>query len=232
MRANTKRSAANTKIKSETKLPDPLTSLRSAKPARQVRSREARARLLKAGVKIFASKGYENAHIEEIAAAAGCSVGSFYRRFTDKEGFFQDLYRQFLERRHSKAQQFFEDPDHKSRTTFEVIELWVQGTAKVIAAQEGFLRALFERGLKNQDLFHEIRTFDMHQGRIMTDFLRARGYERPGIEAHVTLGLMMIQRTLMLQMLTRPTASGVQEPSQISQLTDVLAKHLDIRPGE
>ncbi|MBJ7408830.1 MAG: TetR/AcrR family transcriptional regulator, partial [Phenylobacterium sp.] len=51
------------------------------RPAYQNRSREQRDRLLKAGERAFAAAGFWQTHITDIAKRAGCSVGSFYRRF-------------------------------------------------------------------------------------------------------------------------------------------------------
>jgi AcrR family transcriptional regulator len=60
-------------------------------PAAQRRSRERRDRLLSAGLELIADRSIDDIGIAEITAAAGYSVGSFYRRFTNKEGYVMAL---------------------------------------------------------------------------------------------------------------------------------------------
>jgi len=57
-------------------------------PATQARSRATREKLLEAAETVFAAKGYTGAKISDIAAEAGCSVGSVYFRFKDKDALF------------------------------------------------------------------------------------------------------------------------------------------------
>lgn len=58
--------------------------------------------LIQAGIKLFARKGYYHTSIQEIAAEAGVSKGSFYIYFQSKEEFiakaFQYFYKQLTER--------------------------------------------------------------------------------------------------------------------------------------
>jgi AcrR family transcriptional regulator len=50
-------------------------------------------RILDAALALFASKGYEETTMRDIAAAAGCSLGLTYRYFASKEDLILDLYR-------------------------------------------------------------------------------------------------------------------------------------------
>lgn len=71
-------------------------------PAMQARSRETRDQLLAAGLGLVERVPYARLRISDIADGAGCSVGTFYRRFPDKQSFLfalQDMAnRDFLER--------------------------------------------------------------------------------------------------------------------------------------
>lgn len=58
----------------------------------QTRSRATLARLTEAAEKLFADKGYDGASVSDIVALAGCSVGSFYARFKDKESLFLHIH--------------------------------------------------------------------------------------------------------------------------------------------
>src|ERR1700761_6371111 len=66
-------------------------------PATQARSRATRERLLEAAETVFAAKGYNGAKISDIAEEAGCSVGSVYFRFKDKDALFFAIAETFIE---------------------------------------------------------------------------------------------------------------------------------------
>jgi AcrR family transcriptional regulator len=63
--------------------------------AAREQGREARDELLAAALRVFASRGYEQAGVDEIAAAAGYSKGALYWHFSGK----QDLLLALLEER-------------------------------------------------------------------------------------------------------------------------------------
>jgi AcrR family transcriptional regulator len=60
-------------------------------PAKQLRSEQTHEKLLQAGLKLLRSKSFDDISIAQIANCAGCSVGSFYLRFRNKEAFFEFL---------------------------------------------------------------------------------------------------------------------------------------------
>src|ERR1700742_3122993 len=100
---------------------DPVDQIDGVLPVNQARSRDARDRLLMAGEKVFARLGYDAAHVNDIAQAADCSVGSFYRRFRDKEAFFKALHQRFTERNLDNAAKFFALPEWQGQPTSAMI---------------------------------------------------------------------------------------------------------------
>ena len=78
-------------------LPSRENNAGSAAP-RQARARATRLELLKAARNIFARDGFEQARLEDIAAAAGKTRGAFYAHFQDKEDVFFALFEDDLER--------------------------------------------------------------------------------------------------------------------------------------
>ncbi|BBG01800.1 MULTISPECIES: TetR/AcrR family transcriptional regulator [Pseudonocardia] len=67
---------------------------------RRARGGAARTRevLLQAAAEVFAERGYDGASVDEIAGAAGVSVGSIYSRFGSKRNLFRQLMTQYMER--------------------------------------------------------------------------------------------------------------------------------------
>ncbi|HEY0107514.1 MAG TPA: TetR/AcrR family transcriptional regulator [Rhizomicrobium sp.] len=157
--------------------PDSLDHIDGVLPANQARSRDARDRLLAAGEKVFARLGYDAAHVSDIAQAADCSVGSFYRRFRDKEAFFKALHQRFTERNLENGARFFEMPGWQAQPSSAMLRTLVANTAQIMKRNHGFFRALFQRSLAGagEAYWPRMRAGTQRQGELLAAFLRARG---------------------------------------------------------
>lgn len=146
-------------------------------PVNQARSRDARDRLLQAGDRVFAKLGYDAAHVCDIAAAASCSVGSFYRRFRDKEAFFNALHHRFTERNLENAARFFALAQWQQQPTSVMVRGLIEATAHIMKRNQGFFRALFQRSLAGAgaDYWPRMRAGTQKQGELLAEFLAARG---------------------------------------------------------
>ena len=131
------------------------------RPAHQTRSREQRDRLLKAGERVFAKEGFWGAHVSQIAELAQCSVGSFYRRFKDKEALFFALQEDMATRAHDNIQKVFDNPDWLTRPLPEKFEEFVRNTARTIGRIEGYYRALFEMSLRGHQVWAPMRSLEI-----------------------------------------------------------------------
>ncbi len=74
----------------------PKTEIGALAP-RQERSRETRRRILTAANLLLRTQSFESLSVQEIASAAGCSIGAFYGRFRGKD----DLLGPLLDRHHA-----------------------------------------------------------------------------------------------------------------------------------
>ncbi len=68
--------------------PDPGSQPRQSRAEARA---QTRARLLDAAAKTFAEKGFDGATVDEIAAAAGFTIGALYSNFRNKEALFLEL---------------------------------------------------------------------------------------------------------------------------------------------
>lgn len=114
-----------------------------ALPARQARSKATRERLLAAGEKVFADKGYDGAKLSDIAAEAGVSVGAVYFRFKDKDALFQAIAETFAEGVRGRMQAVM-----AGGVAEDIIRKVVLGTAANMRAHRGLFRAIVERGFE------------------------------------------------------------------------------------
>jgi len=70
-----------------------MTEVRDPVQARGIRTRE---KIIEAGRELISTRGYQNVTADEIAHAAGVSVGSFYAYFADKRALFFALVDDYL----------------------------------------------------------------------------------------------------------------------------------------
>lgn len=201
-------------------------------PANQARSREAQARLIKAGEQVFAKKGYDEAHVTDIAAAAGCSIGSFYRRFRDKEALFRALALQFGERTHENYDRFFAMPQWREAPSAEVIHVLVENTARRIQRHPGFFRALFQRTLAGAGQLYRptLLAADEYSGRKLADFLRTRGEGvAENLDEACILGLRTVQAALIHRVLHEHNPAYAVPTFAVDSLARMLTLYLGVK---
>jgi AcrR family transcriptional regulator len=80
------------------------------RPTRQKRSQAAADRMLAAGHELLETRDIDQLSIQEIAAHARSSIGSFYHRFGTKEHYFACLIQDMIETREIEANRNFNNP--------------------------------------------------------------------------------------------------------------------------
>lgn len=208
-----------------------IEALEGVIPANQVRSREAQARLLKAGEQVFAKKGYDEAHVTDIASAAECSIGSFYRRFQDKEALFRALALQFGDRNRENADRFFALPQWRDAPTVEVIHVLVRNTARRIERHPGFFRALFQRTLAGAGERYRpaLAAADEYSGRKLAAFLRERGEGgADDLDEACIMGLRTVHAVLVQRILLEQNTEYRIPTFTVDSLTRMLTLYLGV----
>lgn len=200
-----------------------------ARPAYQERSRQQRDRLLKAGERVFAESGFWQAHVADIAKRAGCSVGSFYRRFQDKEAFFFALQADMAAHAEANIAKFFADPACRTEPLIEVFRRLTRNSARTMKGIEGYYRALFELSLRGQDVWPLMRRLEAIEAGHMVDLLRARGVTidaRKQDAAH--LAIRMMHGQIISNMLHGPGPFSSDDPRLHEELGQMLLRYLGL----
>jgi len=200
-----------------------------AKPAYQQRSRQQRDRLLKAGERVFAEKGFWQAHVADIAKRAGCSVGSFYRRFQDKEAFFFSLQTDMAAHAETNIARFFDDPACLTDPLPEVLARLVRNTARTMKGIEGYYRALFELSLRGHDVWPPMRRIEILEAERITDLLRQRGVQmEAGFKTRAHLAIRGVHGQIISAMLHGPGPFATDDPQMHAELALVLVRYLGL----
>lgn len=111
---------------------------------------ETRTRILEAAVKVFATKGYHDAKVDDIVGEAQTSKGAFYFYFPSKQDIFialSDTFADLLESKVSEAMQSethgLKQMDAALRTSLGLFGQY-RGLAKIALVQAVGLGAVFE----------------------------------------------------------------------------------------
>src|ERR1700691_6230264 len=111
-------------------------------PAHQARSRESLARLLKAAAEVLNNEGLEGATIPRIAARAGLSPGTVYRRFPDKDALLREVCLRLFEENDQGTRKLLASERWKSLSLVEMSRSMIAITLKGHHRHRGLLRAL------------------------------------------------------------------------------------------
>ncbi|WP_293368677.1 TetR/AcrR family transcriptional regulator [Phenylobacterium sp.] len=205
-----------------------------AKPAYQQRSRQQRDRLLKAGERVFAEKGFWQAHVADIAKRAACSVGSFYRRFQDKEAFFLSLQTDMAAHGEVNIARFFDDPACLTDPLLQVFIRLVRNTARTMKGIEGYYRALFELSLRGHDVWPPMRRIEILEAHRIVELLRQRGAAPadPALGDRAHLAIRMLHGQIISAMLHGPGPFAVEDPRLHDELALMLFRYLGLEASE
>lgn len=200
-----------------------------ARPAYQERSRQQRDRLLKAGERVFAQSGFWEAHVADIAKRAQCSVGSFYRRFKDKEAFFFSLQADMAARAEANISRFFDDPSCRTEPLEEVFVRLARNTVRTMRGIEGYYRALFELSLRGHDVWPPMRQLESIEADRVIGLLQARQVELDA-DAHnrAHLAVRMMHGQIISTMLHGPGPFTIEDPRLAEELARMVLRYVGV----
>lgn len=111
-------------------------------PTKQERSRRTRDALVAAAWALLQKRPWREISVADIAAGAGCAVGSFYSRFKDKDAFFESLASSWIEQRRESQRAVFESLAPTDDTLGEAI----LATYRFLMQHRHFWHAALVRG--------------------------------------------------------------------------------------
>ncbi len=202
-----------------------------ALPAHQSRSRDQRDRLLRAGLQVFAKKGFWQSHVLDIAEASGCSVGSFYRRFKDKEALFFALQEYMHQRAYDNIKLFFDDPTCAEKPFIDVFERLMENTLRAVRGISGYYRALYEMSLRGHPVWPRMRELEAYQGHRVAELAMLRGAQatQSEIASSAQLVTRMVNGQIISVVLYGPGPYEADDPRFVQELARIYVDHLNLR---
>jgi AcrR family transcriptional regulator len=165
-------------------------------PAHQARSRESLARLLKAAAEVLNKDGLEGATIPRIAARAGLSPGTVYRRFPDKDALLREVCLRLFDENYRQTKQLLATERWKTLTLAEMSRSVIAITLKGHRFHRGLLRAILFFTLQHPDaaFVRKCEDFERKTLHDTADLLLTRRGEmrHPDPESGVKFALLMV----------------------------------------
>jgi AcrR family transcriptional regulator len=115
----------------------------------QSRSRESTEALLEIGRQLIEQRGVDDCSMNEVAAAAGSSVGALYFRFGNKERFVSEVMRRQVDAIREQISRFLTELETRATSPSDVIEAVTKWFALEYGRNQGLLRAQMRRALDN-----------------------------------------------------------------------------------
>jgi TetR/AcrR family transcriptional regulator, mexJK operon transcriptional repressor len=164
----------------------------------QERSRRKRDAILAAAARLFAERGYDATTADEIAAAAGVSVGTFYAYFRSKHQVFLTLYAE-----HHQAILALEISDIEfTADPRQAIQAILQRAVRFDESFEGLRRATQELLPRDHQIaaYHQQqRQAIYHQILAAARTVEAQGLTWPGIDIEATCWFITALLPMFLQ---------------------------------
>lgn len=192
-----------------------LAELEDVLPAKQKRSQKTRDALVRAGRNLCEIKDFDELSVAEIAAKAGCSVGSFYSRFSDKDGFFRALVGDAERREEATAPETAHDP----KQTVEALLAGVVGnTLAGYRRRRGLIRAAIRRSMTEPGLWEPYRKRGQAHAERLVARLKAASANEKDLERKVRFACQMLYGTLNNAVLIAPGPLQLDDPALESEL--------------
>ena len=163
---------------------------------KQDRSRESSKRLLKATIEILSEKGLDGCTIPRIAAKAGLSPGSVYRRYPDKDALIQAAVIAILESNERGVKAMVESEEIQKMGLRPFAEMLVQKTVEGQRKHSALLRAArqFVIAHKNSRFRKKADEIEVRTFRLAVDCFISKGNQikHPDINVAVPFALMVM----------------------------------------
>ncbi len=193
------------------------------KPPQQTRSQQTFERLLDAAEAIIDEKGLEHATVAEIAKRANSSVGSFYSRFSDKEGLMRCVFERFTSQAIATTEAALSSERWHGVAIIDALETMIAFMLSVFNEKRALVSALNIRAAHDPSVSAFGQRFQHTISERTTQLFKERGevldHPDPGVGVFVAVGLC----------LSSIEARTIHGPNQNERLSDNVLCHELVR---
>lgn len=200
-------------------------------PAHQARSRDKRDRLLAAAAELIEQRGFEATRIRDIAARAGCSVGTFYHRFPDKAALFQALQEAFRDNARQQTDDLLNPGRWAERPLAEAIDALVVYLVNGLRTRRGFVLAALRQRMAEPATWTAMRDTATHIARRFGALCATRpgAIDHPDPALAGSFAVQMTLGTVINTILNQPEPMRIDDPALERELGRMIRGYLGVR---
>ena len=206
----------------------------AVRPVQQARSRAKLISLLKAGRAALERGTLEEMKINEVAREAGTSVGAFYGRFENKEGFFLAIQEMAIVEMDANMVALFDKLNKEDaslqRFLTELSSYWVS----MYRSNRGLYRAAFKHASTMPDVWTPFKRLGYRGSARIAENVLAR-CEKLGIECdehRVRAAMQFVNGLLVNSIINDPGPVRLDSPEMEAHVARFLCTFLGVEPVE
>jgi AcrR family transcriptional regulator len=180
---------------------------------RQERSGRTLQRLLDASEAVIEEKGFADASVADIAARAGCSVGTFYRRFRDKDALLHALDERLAEEFRATTEEAVDPARWEGACIAEILEAYLQFSLEVGPTRAALRRAATLMAMRDPAFAERQMRLVRELHERLRGLLEARRTEigHPDPEPAIDFALEQLRAMLLVRLEGAPIACRLLE---------------------
>lgn len=176
-----------------------ISDLHWVRTGQQSRSQKTQESLLAAAAVLLAEKGVEATSVADVAARAGCSVGSVYHHFRDKKALLYAVFDRMSEELRATTRVALDPGRWAGATVADILRSYLEFSLEIGRERPAFKRAGQEAARSDAALRAHLAELheELHQG--MTELLLARREEIGHPDPALATGFVLDQLASMLR---------------------------------
>ena len=203
-------------------------------PAKQQRSEQTHEKLLQSGLDLLRDGVFDDISIAQISARAGCSVGSFYLRFRNKEAFFMFLIESISETLQADLHANLTPESVKELTLAQTVRHCVDHYVETNRRYESIIRAAVQYSINDSDDWQPMRDNGLLLHAHYMDLIlgKLRKTSQEDARQQLLIGLQIISGHLV-NSITHPVNNlPLHDPNLSHWLFEVVMHCLKVKPPE
>jgi AcrR family transcriptional regulator len=201
-------------------------------PAKQLRSEQTHEKLLQSGLDLLRDGVFDDISIAQISARAGCSVGSFYLRFRNKEAFFKFLIESISETLEADLHANLTPESVKELSLAQTVRHCVEHYVETNRQYESIIRAAVQYSINDSDDWQPVRDngLKLHAHYIDLILSKSRKSDPKEAQQQLLVGLQIISGHLV-NSITHPVNNlPLHDPNLSHWLFEVVMHCLKVKP--
>jgi AcrR family transcriptional regulator len=193
-----------------------ISGLHWVRTGQQSRSQKTQESLLDAAAILFSEKGVDATSVADVAARAGCSVGSVYHHFRDKKTLLYAVFDRMTEELRATTREALDPARWEGASIADILRGYLEFSLEIGRQRPAFKRAGFEASRSDPALREHLAELHSELDQGLTKLLLGRRDEIGHPDPVLAIGFVLDQIASTLK--TRLDASLM--PTQLASRSD------------